>query len=666
MVVSELVTKFSFVGSLTPQKEFNANLKSSVQLLAGVGTALAASAAGFFAWTASVLDGIDPLAQLNRETGVAVESIQELGFVASVNGSSLDAVSGSMRELSKRMGEFVNEGGGPAKNTIEQLGLSMTDAAGEIKTADVVMLELSEKMRGMSLVQKSNILDKMGIDQSMIQTLSLSAEEMAALTLEANRFGVISTEQANSAAAFNDSLTKLKGGMQSIKNQIAVGFAPEMDGLVQRFTLFLEANQELIKDGLARLGDILFATMGFMERMAPIILTLAAAFGVAYLATGGLATIMGVLLSPVVLITAGIVALLLIVDDLLTAFNGGQSVIRDFFIEFFGFDIVPIMKGLVAAFKDMVASVMDVIGPFFEAFGYLFDALISAFTGDFSGAFDSIGKAFGSWTDGLANVFGAFVSGISAAFGLPLVALKAIMGQSYAIISPFIDALGQMFAAVVRVFTGDFSGALNSLKGAFGSWVDGLKMVFGLFVSGISAAFGLPLIALKALMGDSFAVISPIIDAIGQMFSAVVKAFTGDWTGALDSLAGAFASWIDGVTNIFGALFSSITGLWGGVLDLIKSGVMNILPDWAINLIGGDAPAQSTNTGVETPFSIMTPNEAMGISSTSNSSTSNSSVEQQNQINVYANDPQAAGAAVDNALQNQLRTAKTQASRGGR
>ncbi|HHH0699808.1 TPA: hypothetical protein ACPZRZ_003918 [Yersinia enterocolitica] len=34
-IVNELITKFGFIGDLAPQETFNANLKSSIGLLAG-------------------------------------------------------------------------------------------------------------------------------------------------------------------------------------------------------------------------------------------------------------------------------------------------------------------------------------------------------------------------------------------------------------------------------------------------------------------------------------------------------------------------------------------------------------------------------------------------------------------------------------------------------
>lgn len=527
MVVNELVTRFSFIGDLAPQEDFNANLKSSIGLLAGVGAALAASAGGFFAWASSVLESIDPLTDLSAETGVAVEAIQQLGYAAEMSGSSSDAMNASFKEVTKRLGEFVQTGGGPAKEIIEKLGLSMKDASGKVKTADVVIMDLMKSMKGMSNAEKMNVLDKMGIDQSMLQTLSLSSEELAELIGQANAFGVVSAEQAEAASAFTDSMGRLGFAMKAIQNVVAVGFAPAMTGLIDSFVEFIEVNGELIKSGLTWLGEVLTSVMGFMKRMAPIALMMAAAFGIASLATGGLATIMGVLLSPVVLITAGIIALLLIVDDLITAFNGGQSVIADFFSEFLGVDIVPIMHGIVDAFMGMVNGVIDLIGTLWDA-----------------------------W----------------------------------------------------RGFT-----------------------------------------------------------------RAIVKLFVGDWEGALSDLLGAFNSLGQAIKMVFSGVFSFLADSMGQVIGGIKSAATSMLPDWAVKLLGGGGdigpnaaplPSGSGMDALDVP--MITPNDAMGIAAPGGSTVNNNSVDQQVEINISTNDAKAAGAAVGDALQDQLKTAKTQVNRGGR
>jgi hypothetical protein len=379
--------------------------------------------------------------------------------------------------------------------------------------------------------QKS-IIASLGLDPSTLQLLNATSEEIGTLVEKSRALGIVTTEQAEKAADFQDSLDTAKFAVSALSQQIAINLAPSMQGITDGFVEFLIANKDLIKDGLSYLGEVIKSTAGFIVHMTPLVLGLGSAFLVAKLATGGFATILTFVTSPVVLITAAIVALLLIVDDLITAFEGGQSVIADFFMEFFGIDIVPIMHGIVDAFMDMVAAVLAILQPLFD------------------------------------------------------------------------------------------------------SWA--------------------------------------------AMFQAVIKLFKGDFSGALDSLSQAFSSWIEFAKGIFGALFDYLAWGWGNILGGIKQGAMSILPQWAVDLISsGETPGGAAPTGTQEPLPSgsgqdpwdvpgMSPNEAVGLTPAGNTSVNNSQIKQDIKIDIATSDPKAAGAAVDNALQDQLKTAKTQVNRGGR
>lgn len=578
-VVSELISKFSFVGDLAPQREFNENLKLSLGLLAGVGAAIVGAAGGVFAFVASTTQAADALTDLNAETGISVESIQELGFAAEMSGSSAEAMTASLAGLSKVAGDAAR-GLGRGKKAFEELGISVKDANGDVKTADVLFNELRDSFDrlGTDMSTQKSIIASLGLDPSTLQLLNSSSEEVALLTQRARDLGIVTTEQAEAAAAFQDSLGVAKFAVSALSQQIAINLAPSTQKITDGFTEFLVANKDLIKDGLQYLGEVITSTAGFIGRMAPLVLALGAAFVVAQLATGGFAAIMGFVLSPVVLITAAIVALLLIVDDLLTALDGGQSVIADFFMEFFGWDIVPVLQGIVDGFKAMFAQLLGLAQPFFDAFGQLFDAVILAFQGDWSGALDALLGAFNSAGEGIKNIF------------------------------------------------------------------------LGLF-NFINAAFS-------------------------QMLGAVITLFNSDWVGAIDSLLAAFGSAGDAIKNIFVGLFGFIGSAFSQMLGSIKSAATSILPDWAVDLISsGESPAAIAGNAAPLPSGsgqdpmdvpTLTPNDVVAMTPAGATSINNSQVKQEIKIDISASDPKAAGAAVDNALQDQLKTAKTQVNRGGR
>ena len=579
-VVNEVVTRFSFQGDLRPQREFNTGLDSSIKLLAGVAAGITATSGAMFAWANSVFNTIDPMVQLSRETGVALDSIQELGYAASVNGSSLDAVSASVREMTKRIGEFEQLGTGPAKEVVENLGISFRDANGEIKAADQVMLELTDTMAGMSESERMNVLDKLGIDPSMIQLLSLTSEEVEGLRARAQRLGVVTQEQGDAVASYNDSLTTLRFGMQGIQNMVAVGFAPMMGDLVDRFVNLLEANQDLIMNGLNWLGEVVASTMGMLERMWPIFAAVAAGFAIAKVAAIGFGGVMSIILSPVVLWTAAILGAILIVDDLIVAFQGGESVIADFFESFFGIDIRPALQAIVAAVEETVALVIEVFSPAVDAIESMFKAVAAIIQGDFGAAWDHIG-----------------------------------------------DAMASMVEYALGLFTTLAEGA-----GAI------MEAVAGLMVEGFMIAF--------------------------------------------DKLAGAFQAWVDWVRGMFQDMLDGIMGMWDTVTNYIKGLMMNILPDWAINLISDDdkgSDDQEARQEAERPTlsdsrqTAMADEQAVNLpfdrdTAVDRSTTQqswNSNIDQNVEINISTNDPERAGAAVQDALQRQMEDTRTMSNRGG-
>lgn len=398
-IVNELITKFGFIGNLAPQETFNANLKASIGLLAGMGAAIQGSAGAMAAWFTSIIDGLDPLVQFHRETGLSVEGLQELGRVAELNGSSMEAVTSSIGEMTMRIGEFISTGEGEMADIGKRLGLQFKDASGNVKDATQTFIELSDKMRSMSQAEKFSVLDKMGIDRSMVQMLSLSREELDKSLKQARDWGVVTTEQADAAAEFNNSLKDLRMGYSSVSTQVALGFLPMLKEVIDGMREWLHTNSDLIKNGLHHLGEIIFSVAGMIRRLMPLIAIIAAGFVVWKIAAIGLRTVLATVFSPVLLITAAIVAIILVIDDLVVAMQGGQSVIADFFKDNWGIDIVP---GLLAI-KDAVMVVVDYIIAIFkqgiENIKLLFSALSKLVTGDFQGAWDDVVKSF---TDSVA------------------------------------------------------------------------------------------------------------------------------------------------------------------------------------------------------------------------------------------------------------------------
>lgn len=360
-VVNELVTKFSFEGTTEPIHDYNASFNKALGLLAkSIGIATAAAGA-FGLFVNSTLASADAQAQLANSTNIAIGTIQELEFAASVSGSSAEALQGSILGLSEKIGEAAAQG----EANFDRLGIKVKKADGSIKNAAEVFDDLREKFQDLSDAERINYAQKLGIDKSLVQLLSRSGDEMDALREKASALGTVTQDQANDIMEYNDSITILKFGLGALQKDIAIGFAPELKALAESFTDLLISNKDLIKNGISRFIEIVGA-------MLRAVFNVVSAFVKAIDNTIGLENAMYLLgaaviffnralfMSPVVWIIGLIVGLIAIIDDLIVGFRGGESVIFDFFdsMSKYALDAVDI---ILDAFDEVMEIIDSVI-----------------------------------------------------------------------------------------------------------------------------------------------------------------------------------------------------------------------------------------------------------------------------------------------------------------
>lgn len=407
--VTELVTEFKFSGSTSPLNQYNASLGKGIGLLSGMTVALAAAGAAVSKWASGVLQAFDSTEQLSRQTGVAVEWIQEMGFAASVNGGNVQGLASTVDSLSQKIGEAAQKG----SEDFARLGISVRDANGHVKTADVVLGDVGARFRslGLSMSEQRSFASALGIDASLIQTLNLTSAQLADLREEARGLGILTGEQADQAIKYNDSLTRLRFGFDGLQRILAVGLAPQMEETAKWFTELLKNNRDWIIDGVKYGMDILSDFMDMLGRIMPVLSLAAGTFLVFKVATLGLTGALAALFSPAVLIAAGIAAIILVVDDLIVAFQGGESAIRDFFMSFFGFDITPVLQDLVTAFKNVMIKLLDIGKDFVAALGGLFSGLGKLLTGNFLGAFEDVNAALNIMAGGFGKIFSGIFGG---------------------------------------------------------------------------------------------------------------------------------------------------------------------------------------------------------------------------------------------------------------
>lgn len=408
--VTELVTEFKFAGSTAPLEKYNQSLGQSVKMLAGLAAGAAAAGAVVARWATTVLQAFDATEQLSRSTGESVEWLQEMGYVASVSGGSVEGFQQSVLDLSVKIGEAAQKG----SDDFARLGISVRGVNGQVKSTQRIMDELRGRFQSgqFSRSEQAGFAEALGIDKSMLQTLNLTNREMSQLRETARDLGVLTSEQADQAVAYNDSLTTLRFGFDGLQRMIAVGLAPQLTQLAEWFTELLAANKDWIMEGVQAGMEAIGEFIKMAQRLAPLIGILTGAWVTYKLAVIAATVASAPLLAIPYLIAAAIAAVVLIVDDLIVAFQGGQSVIRDFFLEVLGFDIQPVLQAMVQGFQEAFGLILDITGGLITAMGGLFSGLTKLVTGDFEGAWEDIKNSFLIVAETMGNAFRALFGDI--------------------------------------------------------------------------------------------------------------------------------------------------------------------------------------------------------------------------------------------------------------
>jgi hypothetical protein len=213
------------------------------------------------------------------QTGLSWQELQKWQIVAQQANVSADAVTQSVTSLQRQMAEIKLGRGNIAPFQI--LGIDPR------QDAFSVLRQLRERLRGVEPAMATNLIQQMGIDPSMIQLLRLSNTEFEKLSKTVK--GMTSGQE--------------KVFLEAKKNLVQFRIEAQHLGIEVVAPLVQDFNQLVTYIGKFVTG------LRTLNVWIPGVVIAAAALSVAF--------------AP---ITAGIIALLLVLDDLATYFRGGTSV----------------------------------------------------------------------------------------------------------------------------------------------------------------------------------------------------------------------------------------------------------------------------------------------------------------------------------------------------
>lgn len=190
----------------------------------------------------SAIDAADHLNDLSKKTGIAADTLGGIGFAAKQAGLDLDSVALGTGKLNRSLADAA-AGNKPAIEAFKALGISVLDATGQTKKADVALAELATKFASYAdgpekVALAVRLFGKAGAD--MIPLLNDGGAALQGNIAYFQRYSGVTVEAAKAADQFNDTLTKINLLKQAFGNTVAADLLGPMQAVAQRF---LEAKE---------------------------------------------------------------------------------------------------------------------------------------------------------------------------------------------------------------------------------------------------------------------------------------------------------------------------------------------------------------------------------------------------------------------------------------
>jgi len=190
----------------------------------------------------------DQLQKTSIRTGIAVESLSRLDYVAGQSGASFQALATGLRVMAK-FNDDLRRGSLLAVDAMEQLGLQSSDLAGLnpeqmfAKLADAIS-GIEDPLERAAAAQK--VFGRGGTE--LLPMLDMGAAGIAELAQQADDLGaVMSTDAANNAAALTDAIDNAQRAATGAAVQFANVFAPAITAATNTFADLIAGSQSGIQ-----------------------------------------------------------------------------------------------------------------------------------------------------------------------------------------------------------------------------------------------------------------------------------------------------------------------------------------------------------------------------------------------------------------------------------
>jgi|TARA_Y100000033_G_scaffold38164_1_gene37361 hypothetical protein len=367
--------------------------------------------AGIAAFAKSNLDAADSMSKLSQRTGIAAPTLDKFRKVAELSDTSIQSLERAFPALTKNMKTAADTGKGPMFDAFKELGVSITDAEGNLRSTDAVMLDIADRFNNMAdgsnKAALASTIFGTRIGSELIPLLNSGGDAVR------NMGTALTQDFADKAAAFNDKLESVQEKLGDFALKVTEALLPALEaivpvieGLVTGFTALPGPVQGLIValGGIAAVAFVFAPLVTAITAIGPLLGGLVTAIGPVVAAVQGLAPVLAAVFTGpvgwVALAVAAGAAIFTFRDEIGQAFQAIGDTIKDAAQVFNDVFVQPVIEGGKSVFNGLV-STLSQIG---KALRGPFEAAASTIRGIVNGILNGVGNAVRSVVNAINNV----------------------------------------------------------------------------------------------------------------------------------------------------------------------------------------------------------------------------------------------------------------------
>lgn len=227
---------------------------------------------------------VDILGKTADMWGKNVSQIDAWGQAAARNGGSLDGFISSMDSLNSGLSEIAMTGEGALLPFLNLFGISALDASGKARDAFDILPDIADQFERLTSSEQVALGRQLGLDDATIRMLQMGRRELDLMIKKQQRLGVVTKEETEAAAAFNNSLADTSQIFGTLGRKILTAAMPFMTAfadIMTEFFVFLNQNQSLVEGFFIGLTALMIPfAVSAIASAAPFIAMGAAIMGV--------------------------------------------------------------------------------------------------------------------------------------------------------------------------------------------------------------------------------------------------------------------------------------------------------------------------------------------------------------------------------------------------